>query len=147
MPIAGKIRKRTEIYETILDLAIELFSTYGFDSVSTPQIAKAAGVSQPTIHYHFGNKLELWKTAVRKVYTKVESQIDFEPKEFASSAPIDGLRTLYTTLYKICLNFYMKPFWPEITKLLLVKFLKVFQLGISNLTTRSILCLSCTAHS
>jgi len=59
MPIAGKIIKRTEIYETILDLAIELFSTYGFDSVSTPQIAKAAGVSQPTIHYHFGNKLEL----------------------------------------------------------------------------------------
>jgi len=104
MPATERQKKKTAIYASILDAAIELFSTHGFDSVSTPQIAKTAGVSQPTIHYHFGTKLELWKEAVKSVYRKVEDQVDFDLNTFARSSPIDGLRMLYETLYKICLE-------------------------------------------
>lgn len=44
----------------ILDAALELFLTRGFDAVSTDLIAKTAGVSKATLYAHFGSKEELF---------------------------------------------------------------------------------------
>lgn len=48
----------------ILLTALEEFATRGFDGVSTTEIAKAAGVTQPLIHYHFKTKDALWRATV-----------------------------------------------------------------------------------
>jgi TetR/AcrR family transcriptional regulator len=48
----------------IRDAALELFSRLGFERVTMGEIAAAAGVSQPTLHYHFADKAQLWRDAM-----------------------------------------------------------------------------------
>jgi AcrR family transcriptional regulator len=40
--------------------AIELFARHGFDGVSVRAVARAVGVTMPTLYYHFGNKRSLY---------------------------------------------------------------------------------------
>jgi TetR/AcrR family transcriptional regulator len=49
------------VREALLDTARRLFLSNGFASVSIRQIAAAAGSSPATIHYHFGDKLGLYR--------------------------------------------------------------------------------------
>ena len=42
--------------DRLLDAAVALFATDGFDGTSVRDITKAAGANQAAIHYHFGNK-------------------------------------------------------------------------------------------
>lgn len=48
----------------ILDVALDQFSRLGFERVTLGGIAQAAGVSQPTLHYHFQDKAHLWRSAM-----------------------------------------------------------------------------------
>ena len=52
--------------EKILNTALELFVEAGYDSVSTREIAKKAGVSEGLIFRHFGNKKELLDTLTKE---------------------------------------------------------------------------------
>ncbi|KCZ51957.1 hypothetical protein HY29_05310 [Hyphomonas beringensis] len=56
---------QNETAERIIMTSIRLFSRYGYDGTSTTAVARESGVSQPTIHYHFSDKLTLWKRAMR----------------------------------------------------------------------------------
>lgn len=49
----------TERHNAILETAIALFGSKGYQSVTIDEIAKTAGVSRGLIHYHFGNKEDL----------------------------------------------------------------------------------------
>lgn len=55
----------------IVEVALDLFSRHGYDSVSTTQIADAAGVSQPTIHYHFKTKNALWRASIDELVQRI----------------------------------------------------------------------------
>lgn len=55
----------------ILDAALDLFSERSFDGASTRLIAERAGVQQPLLNYHFGNKEELWKAAVAQIFDEL----------------------------------------------------------------------------
>ena len=48
----------------IRDVALDQFSRLGFERVTMAGIAQAAMVSQPTLHHHFGDKDQLWRSAV-----------------------------------------------------------------------------------
>ena len=48
----------------IREVALDQFSRLGFERVTMAGIAHAAGVSQPTLHHHFGDKDQLWRSAV-----------------------------------------------------------------------------------
>lgn len=54
--------------ERILDAALELFADRSYDGATTRQIAERAGVSQPSLNYHFRSKLELWEAAVDSLF-------------------------------------------------------------------------------
>lgn len=45
--------------QQILSAAKELFMKYGFDSISTTQIAKKVGCNQALVHYYYGTKTNL----------------------------------------------------------------------------------------
>lgn len=60
--------KSPDARNRILEAALALFAMRGFEGVSTTQIAKAAGITQPLIHYHFKNKEALWKATVDNVF-------------------------------------------------------------------------------
>ena len=50
------VERGPDARERILSAAESLFAVRGFEGVSTTQIAKVAGITQPLIHYHFKNK-------------------------------------------------------------------------------------------
>ena len=47
--------------DALLGAARELFAESGYEGVSVRRIAEAAGVNPAMIHYHFGNKRELYR--------------------------------------------------------------------------------------
>ncbi|RLT93289.1 MAG: TetR/AcrR family transcriptional regulator, partial [Ketobacter sp.] len=60
------IERGPDARERILAAAESLFAVRGFEGVSTTQIAKVAGITQPLIHYHFKNKEALWKATISR---------------------------------------------------------------------------------
>jgi len=50
----------------ILDVATELFASYGYEGVTVRQVTKAAGVNLAAINYHFGGKRGLFHEVIRQ---------------------------------------------------------------------------------
>lgn len=55
-------RRGNTAREEILDAAAELFTTQGFATTSTHQIADAVGIRQASLYYHFPSKTEIFLT-------------------------------------------------------------------------------------
>lgn len=89
-----KREKFTEQYGQILEAATVLFSTCGFDAVSTTQIAAAAGVSQPSIHYHFGSKTELWVAVIKSLALRITAEIPTDWETVEKMEPLEAIRYL-----------------------------------------------------
>ena len=91
-PVAGL--RRGEGKERILEAALELFSTYGYDGVSTTDIAQRAGSSQSVVLYHFGTKEALWRCAMRALFAKVGISPRFDSPMYKDLDPVSRLRVL-----------------------------------------------------
>ena len=55
-------RRGASAREEILDASSELFTTQGFATTSTHQIADAVGIRQASLYYHFPSKTEIFLT-------------------------------------------------------------------------------------
>ncbi|WJY67613.1 TetR/AcrR family transcriptional regulator [Corynebacterium auris] len=55
-------RRGTTAREEILDASSELFTTQGFATTSTHQIAEAVGIRQASLYYHFPSKADIFLT-------------------------------------------------------------------------------------
>lgn len=66
--------KMPDARDRILAAAQNLFAMRGFEGVSTTQIAKVAGITQPLIHYHFKNKEALWKATVARLFGRLQEE-------------------------------------------------------------------------
>lgn len=55
-------RRGSTAREEILDASSELFTTQGFATTSTHQIADAVGIRQASLYYHFPSKTEIFLT-------------------------------------------------------------------------------------
>ena len=53
-------RRGNTAREEILDASAELFTTQGFATTSTHQIADAVGIRQASLYYHFPSKTEIF---------------------------------------------------------------------------------------
>jgi AcrR family transcriptional regulator len=58
-------RRGSTAREEILDASAELFTTQGFASTSTHQIADAVGIRQASLYYHFPSKTEIFLTLLK----------------------------------------------------------------------------------
>ncbi|QGU04030.1 TetR/AcrR family transcriptional regulator [Corynebacterium comes] len=58
-------RRGSTAREEILDASAELFTTQGFASTSTHQIADAVGIRQASLYYHFASKTEIFLTLLK----------------------------------------------------------------------------------
>ena len=67
-------KKDADARGRILLIALKSFADRGFDGVSTTELAKAAGVTQPLIHYHFKSKKALWQTIVRNSFAVLNEE-------------------------------------------------------------------------
>ncbi len=101
--------------DNILEVALELFSLHGFDSVSTIQIAKQSGMSQPSVHYHFRNKKELWKAAMRLLNTKMKNEFVIADNLANHDDPLYSLRFRCMRLVELSYKF------PQLGRVLLLE--------------------------
>jgi AcrR family transcriptional regulator len=75
--------------------AVRLFAENGFDGTTTLRIAKAAGVTEPLIYYHFSNKDGLFTHILENAFADYFNRLDNlptqTPKVFERIEAIIGL--------------------------------------------------------
>jgi TetR/AcrR family transcriptional regulator len=55
-----------DVKTVILEAALELFSRRGFEGVGIQELVDRAGISKPTLYYHFGSKQGLLEALIRR---------------------------------------------------------------------------------
>lgn len=60
----------------ILQCAKELFYSKGYDAVGVQEIVDRAGITKPTLYYHFGSKLGLLKTLMEENFSHLETLME-----------------------------------------------------------------------
>lgn len=63
--------RKARTREAILVEAGRAFASRGYDGASLREIARAAGVAEPLLVYHFGSKWGVWKAAVERLFGRV----------------------------------------------------------------------------
>jgi TetR/AcrR family transcriptional repressor of mexJK operon len=62
--------------ESVLDAAVELFLSEGFDRTSMDAVAAHAGVSKTTVYAHFGDKVELFHAVTKRGGASLDVDLD-----------------------------------------------------------------------
>jgi AcrR family transcriptional regulator len=94
-PIGGDAAVRN----VLLMRARELFLRHGFHDVSTRRIANEAGTTSATIHYHFGDKLGLYRVMVESaVQPFIEDVERLTSGEGAETPDLEALIRAYMTM-------------------------------------------------
>ena len=78
--------------EKILECALDLFYSRGYDAVGVQEIAEKAGVTKPTLYYYFGSKYGLLETLLGVKFRQLN-------KQMRSAADYDG--EVPETLYRM----------------------------------------------
>jgi TetR/AcrR family transcriptional regulator len=93
--------------------ALREFALAGFAGVSIADIARAAGVAKPLIHYHFESKDALWEAAVSEGFLALQHELaSFRVTLSAGSGP-ETLRLLAHQLVRYAARY------PELTRIVI----------------------------
>jgi AcrR family transcriptional regulator len=88
------------VRESLLGTARHLFLTRGFASVTIRQIAAAAGSSPATVHYHFGDKLGLYRAMLEEAVAPVAAGLERlgGPQQSGAEIDLTEVVLLYTRM-------------------------------------------------
>ena len=75
-------------------VALDHFSQRGFERVTLAEIALAAGVSPPSLHYHFADKDALWRSALAELGTELGAAIAEEERALQAAGAVTPLAQL-----------------------------------------------------
>ena len=67
---------KTSKKDTILRVAVEYFSKFGYKSTSLEQIAKECNITKPAIYYHFKDKASLYEDVVCSQFLELVKNIE-----------------------------------------------------------------------
>lgn len=84
--------------EKILESALDLFYTKGYDAVGVQEIVDRAGVTKPTLYHYFGSKYGLLECLTKEYFDRFEAQMT-EASQYMGDLPL----TLYRFV-KTCFN-------------------------------------------
>jgi TetR/AcrR family transcriptional regulator len=76
--------------KSLLSAGAELFAARGFDGASVAEVARQARANKALINYHFGSKLELYRTILREMFAELLERV--EPLRADPRPPDDVLR-------------------------------------------------------
>lgn len=71
-------RLEIEKQDQVLNGAMRVFAAHGYSKASMSEIARAAGVSKPTLFYHFGTKLELYFYVLDVAFREISQSLDVD---------------------------------------------------------------------
>ena len=83
--------KQEDTKQKILDKALELFSTQGYDSVSVGELAKAVGIKAPSLYNHFPSKQAIFDAIMESTAAQYEAdtdQINIHVQNAAQDIPV-----------------------------------------------------------
>jgi AcrR family transcriptional regulator len=60
----------------ILETALQVFATEGYEGASTRQLAERAGVNLPAIQYYFGSKEGLFRAVIESIIERTEQHME-----------------------------------------------------------------------
>lgn len=85
----------------ILEIALEEFSSHGFEAVSLRDIADQAGVNHAMIRYHFGSKDALWKESTTYLFQRLREELP--PLDLSTGdANLDDLKQYVRNYVRYC---------------------------------------------
>ena len=76
----------------ILEAALKEFAQHGYDGAGVVKIANDAGVSQPSIHYHFKSKRALWEAAMTHLGASIVQTRDAQRALSEFMLPLEKLK-------------------------------------------------------
>jgi AcrR family transcriptional regulator len=97
----------------ILAAARRLFGEFGYNGTTTRMIAKDVGIDISTLHYHWGDKLDLYEAVILDVGDEVQAKLN-EVEEKAGGRPL-GAR-LEIAIDLMCDYLFSRP---EVSNLIL----------------------------
>lgn len=105
-------RPSDDARERILAVAAREFADKGYDGATTAAIAKAAGVTQPLVHYYFASKELLWKAAVDLFCQRLQWLEESSLEDLRDLDPLSQLKVLARRF----VNFVWR--YPELARML-----------------------------
>jgi AcrR family transcriptional regulator len=71
-PPARRPQQRSvETRDRLVDAALQVFASHGFEGATTREIARRAGVALAALPYHFTTKEALWKAAADRIFAQL----------------------------------------------------------------------------
>ena len=90
----GGVNEKNPMRETIIEKALLLFSSRGYEGVSVSELAESSGITKPTLYYYFGNKEGLFEAVSQSQYEGLDKVL----KENAAYAP--NPKSYYDDIYR-----------------------------------------------
>jgi AcrR family transcriptional regulator len=85
----------------LLDAALEMFASVGYDATSTAEIARRAGMAQSIVHYHFRSKDDIWKEAMTHMMRQRGPLLPPTTDDLKDLGPVERLRVMTRQLIRI----------------------------------------------
>lgn len=97
--------KQSADLDSIRRYAIKEFAKQGFGGVSVNALAKKVGVADSLLHYHFGSKLELWKSCLELVAYEIREKFANLEKISSDLNGIDRIKLFNKQLVYVSAEF------------------------------------------
>lgn len=85
------------VLDRAVDIALRHFARDGFAAAKLDVIAREAGMSKRMLHYHFGDKKELYARALTRAAWMFSPPQDFLERSYA--VPVEGIRRFVDILF------------------------------------------------
>lgn len=99
----------TATRDALLNAATRLFAARGFAAVTVAEVAREAAVNKALINYHFGGKLQLYRSIVREMLAEVVARV--EPLRRDARAPDEVLREFIAIVGDMAIS--KRPHFPK----------------------------------
>jgi len=80
--------------ERLVEAALAVFASHGFEGATTREIASRAGVALAALPYHFTTKEALWKAAADRIFGLLAEHFETYQRETDGADPRSRLRVL-----------------------------------------------------
>lgn len=85
------------VLEHAVDIALGHFARQGYAATKLDSVAREAGMSKRMLHYHFGDKRELYRRALTRAAWSFSPPQEFLDRSYA--VPVEGIRRFVDVLY------------------------------------------------
>ena len=111
------IEQKLSSRDALLKAATELFSSRGYDAVSTRELAESAGVNLAAIKYHFGSKANLFVEAVKSMMCGSGCEHSKVLQEISAETPSAAAKILCQFIESF-MGYLLKPVGPQACRIM-----------------------------